>query len=89
MAPWREFRDRACPLSDRRRTALRRRGSLHVGHDALPLARRRTAKRWKRDTGTDAPIQLHWVSYDYDTAKDANRTAYVMPDALADEILSF
>lgn len=46
----------------------------------------RTAKAWRRDTGTDEPIKLEWEDYDWDQSREGNRTSYHLPPEAADAI---
>jgi hypothetical protein len=49
----------------------------------------RTAKAWRRDTGTDEPIKLEWEDYDWDGDRDGHRTSYHLPIGIADAIIGF
>jgi hypothetical protein len=44
----------------------------------------RPARKWKEDTGTPEPIQLHWK--DYHVAGGGMRTAYYLPEGMAETI---
>lgn len=46
----------------------------------------RSARKWKDDTGTDAPIQLEWMEYEWDESEGGMRTSYGLPEGVADEI---
>lgn len=45
----------------------------------------RPDRRWQEDTGTPAPIQLHWS--DYQEAGEGMRTIYYLPEGMAETIL--
>ena len=49
----------------------------------------RSARKWKDDTGTDAPIRLEWIDYSWDDAEQGMRTSYRLPGGVADEIAGF
>jgi hypothetical protein len=49
----------------------------------------RSAKRWKRDNGTDVPIRLDCITYEWDAAHNGNRAGYRLPDGVADAIKQF
>lgn len=46
----------------------------------------RTAKSWRRETGTEEPIKLEAESYSWDESRNGNRTAYHLPPGVADLI---
>lgn len=46
----------------------------------------RTAKAWRRDTGTEEPIKLEWKDYDWDESRGGNRTTYRLPVGCAEAI---
>jgi hypothetical protein len=43
----------------------------------------RAAKRWRKETGTDTPILLEDLDYDWDEQKHGRRTTYRLPEGLA------
>lgn len=49
----------------------------------------RSARKWKDDTGTEAPIQLEWMEYEWDEEEQGRRTTYRLPNGVADLIASF
>jgi hypothetical protein len=49
----------------------------------------RTAKRWRRETGTEEPIRLVTEDYRWDESRKGNRTFYRLPPGVADLILKF
>lgn len=49
----------------------------------------RSARKWKDDTGTEAPIRLEWVEYEWDQSQRGMRTSYRLPEGVAEEILGF
>ena len=49
----------------------------------------RSARKWKDDTGTEAPIRLEWLDYSWDDEEGGMRTSYRLPEGVADEIASF
>lgn len=46
----------------------------------------RSARKWRDDTGTEAPIRLEWIDYEWDESQEGMRTTYRLPDGLADQI---
>ena len=44
----------------------------------------RTAKAWRRDSGTEEPIRLEWERYDWDESRGGRRTSYRLPSGVAD-----
>jgi hypothetical protein len=48
----------------------------------------RSAKRWRKETGTPEPVRLESMDYDWDPNRQGFRTAYRLPDGVADEIVS-
>ena len=46
----------------------------------------RSARKWKDDTGTDAPIRLEWMEYNWDDSEQGMRTSYRLPEGVADKI---
>lgn len=49
----------------------------------------RSARKWKDDTGTEAPIRLEWIDYSWNDAEGGMRTTYRLPEGVAAEIASF
>jgi hypothetical protein len=49
----------------------------------------RTAKAWRRDTGTKEPIRLESEGYGWNPAREGNRTSYRLPPGIADLIHRF
>jgi len=47
----------------------------------------RSARRWRDDTGTDAPIQLTAVAYDPADSGSGMRSRYTLPDEVADIVV--
>jgi hypothetical protein len=46
----------------------------------------RSARRWKDDTGTEAPIRLEWTQYEWEENSGGMRTHYQLPPGVADRI---
>lgn len=46
----------------------------------------RTAKRWGKDTASEAPVRLIDGPYEWDDSRGGMRTQYRLPDGVADEI---
>lgn len=46
----------------------------------------RSARRWREDTESKEPIRLNWITYAHDQSSDGMRTAYRLPEGVADEI---
>ncbi len=49
----------------------------------------RSARKWKDDTGTEAPIRLDWIDYEWDDSQGGKRTSYRLPTGVAEQIASF
>jgi hypothetical protein len=49
----------------------------------------RTAKSWRRETGTEEPIRLQTEDYRWDESHKGNRTFYRLPSGVADLFLKF
>jgi hypothetical protein len=49
----------------------------------------RSARRWHDETGTDAPIQLLGISYEWVEAEHGMRSRYRLPDGVAPMLLRF
>jgi hypothetical protein len=49
----------------------------------------RSARRWRDDTDTEAPIRLEWMDYTWDESEGGMRTSYRLPEGVADEIATF
>lgn len=48
----------------------------------------RSAKRWRRETGTREPIRLESLDYDWDARHQGFRTTYRLPERVAEEIIN-
>ncbi len=61
--------------------------SLEYG-SALSIHRTsgRSARRWKAETGTEAPIQLVWIGYDWVDEEQGMRTRYQLPPGVTEVI---
>jgi hypothetical protein len=46
----------------------------------------RSAKRWRKETGTQEPIRLDWIAYDDVAPGGGERTMYRLPEHVADVI---
>lgn len=46
----------------------------------------RSAKRWRRETGTPEPIRFEWIDYGEFAAGDGERTVYRLPEEVAGTI---
>jgi hypothetical protein len=65
--------------------------NLSVTYDTVRSWHRtagRSAKRWRKETGTKEPVRLESVNYDWHASRQGFRTAYRLPDGVADEINS-
>jgi hypothetical protein len=49
----------------------------------------RSARKWKEDTGTEAPIRFEWIDYQWDESEAGMRTSYRLPEGIADEVADF
>lgn len=49
----------------------------------------RSARKYKDDTGADAPIRLDWMDYEWVESEGGKRTSYGLPEGIADEIATF
>jgi len=49
----------------------------------------RSARKWKDDTGTEAPIRFEWIDYTWDDSESGMRTSYRLPEGIADQIAGF
>lgn len=49
----------------------------------------RSARRWKDDTGTEAPIRLDWIEYEWDESQGGMRTSYRLPKGVAEQVAGF
>lgn len=49
----------------------------------------RSARKFKDDTGADAPIRLDWMEYEWNDSEGGMRTSYGLPEGVADEIATF
>lgn len=64
--------------------------TLSIDYESVKSMHRstgRTAKRWRRDEGTDVPIELLWQDYSWDDSRNGHRTEYYLPPGVADAIL--
>ena len=61
-----------------------RMGREYAGAQSIHRTTGRSARKWHDDTGTDAPIQLVWLDYDWVEAEGGMRTSYRLPVGVAE-----
>jgi hypothetical protein len=63
--------------------------NLNVTYDTVRSWHRtagRSAKRWRKETGTREPVRLEAMDYGWDATHEGFRTAYRLPEGVADKI---
>ncbi|HEV2999988.1 MAG TPA: hypothetical protein VGW75_04535 [Solirubrobacteraceae bacterium] len=63
-----------------------RMGRKYASAQSIHRTTGRSARKWKDDTGTEAPIRLEWIEYEWDESEGGMRTQYRLPEGVADEI---
>ncbi len=63
--------------------------NLNVSYESVKSWHRtsgRSAKRWRKETGTQEPIRFGWIAYDDVAPGGGERTMYRMPEQVAEVI---
>jgi hypothetical protein len=66
-----------------------RRGRAYASARSIHRTTGRTAARWTREMGSEAPTQLIAGNYDCHAERDGFRTSYALPEGIADAIATF
>lgn len=63
-----------------------RMGREYASAQSIHRTAGRSARKWKDDTSTEAPIRLAWIEYTWDDSEAGMRTSYGLPPGIADQI---
>lgn len=66
-----------------------RMGREYASAQSIHRTTGRSARKWKENNSTEAPIRLEWIDYDWDDAEGGMRTSYRLPEGVADLIAGF
>lgn len=63
-----------------------RMGRAYASAQSIHRTTGRAARKWKDDTGREAPIRLEWIDYTWDDSQHGMRTRYRLPEGVALQI---
>lgn len=66
-----------------------RMGREYTSAQSIHRTSGRSARKWKDDSGAQAPIRLVDIDYEWDDTAGGRRTTYRLPDGIAEQISGF